>query len=86
MYLVHRECYEHALNIFVKLFGPKDIRVAQVLVSLGNILENVGMEPEAIILYQEALAIEEVAIEEEIFGPNSLNVSYHFGFRILIYP
>ena len=81
MYLVHRECYEHALNIFVKLFGPKHIRVAQVLVNLGNILENVGMEPEAINLYQEALAI-----EEEIFGPNSLDVSYHFGFRILIYP
>ena len=81
MYLVHRESYEHALNIFVKLFGPKHIWVAQVLVNLGNIFKIVGMEPEAIILYQEALAI-----EEEIFGPNSLDVSYHFVIRILMYP
>ena len=81
MYLVHRECYEHALSIFVKLYGPKHIRVAQVLANLGDFLCDVGIKSEGIILYQEALAI-----EEEIFGPNSLDVSHHFVIRILIYP
>ena len=80
MYLVHREYYEHTLNINVKLYGPKHTRVAQVLANLGNLLRDAGIKPEAIILYQKALAI-----EEEIFGPNSLDVSHHFVIRILIY-
>ena len=65
----------------MKLYGPKHTRVAQVLANLGNLLLDAGIKPEAIILYQEALAI-----EEEIFGPNSLDVSHHFVIRILIYP
>ena len=81
MYLVHRKFYEHALNVYVKLYGPKHTRVAQVLANLGNVLSQAGMKPEAIILYQKALAI-----EEEISGPNSLDVSHYFVIRILIYP
>ena len=81
MYLVHREYFEYALNIYVKLYGRKHTRVTQVLVNLGSVFRNAGMKPKAIILYQEALAI-----QEEISGPNSLEVSHHFMIRILLYP
>ena len=80
MYLVHRECYEHALNIYVKLYGYKHIRVAEVLGNLGNIWADAGDKPKAVSLY-----LEQLAIKEEIIGPNSLDVSYQFVIRILMY-
>ena len=78
--LVHRKCYEHAFNIYVKLYGYKHIRVVEVLGNLGNIWADAGDKPKAISLY-----LEELAIEVEIIGPNSLDVSYQFVIRILTY-
>ena len=74
VYLLHRECYEHALEIREKLYGHKHPSVASVLVNLGNLWK---MKDKAISHYQEALAI-----EEEILGPNHLEVCHHSVIRI----
>ena len=77
VYLLHRECYERALEICEKLRGPKHPLVAIVLVNLGIIWKEEGDKAKAISHYQEALAI-----QEEILGPNHLKVSYHSVIRI----
>ena len=70
--LLHRECYERALEIYEKLHGHKHPSVATVLGNLGNFWERNGDKAKANSLYQEALAI-----QEEIHGPDHLKVSSH---------
>ena len=79
VYLLHRECYERALKIFEKLYGHKHQSVAMVLMNLGVLWEIKGDKPKAISLYQEALAI-----QEEIYGPNHLEVSHYSVVGILM--
>ena len=83
VYLVHRECYERALEIREKIYGHKHPSVAMVLGNLGNLWKMKGDKAKAISHYQEALAI-----QEEFLGPNNLKVSHHFVIRtqILQYP
>ena len=70
VYLLHRECYEHALEIINKFYGHKYPSVTTVLVNLGNLWKEKGDKAKAISHYQEALAI-----KEEIHGPKHLEVS-----------
>ena len=79
VYLLHRECYERALEICEKLYGNKHPSVATVLVNLGNLWKKEGDKAKAISHYQEALAI-----QEEIHEPNLLKVSHHSVIRILM--
>ena len=79
MYLLHREFYEHALEIYEKLHGHKHPLVAGVLMNLGTLWQMKGDKPKAISLYQEALAI-----QEETLGRNHLSVSHHSVIRILM--
>ena len=79
VYLLHRESFEHALEIHDKLRGHKHPSVAAVLVNLGNIWKTKGDKDKALSHYQEALAI-----REEILGPNHWKVSHHSVIRILM--
>ena len=79
VYLLHREYYERALEIYEKLRGHKHPSVAMVLMNLGVLWKIKGDKDKAISLYQEALAI-----KEEILGPNHWKVSHHFVIRILM--
>ena len=82
VYLLHRKCFERALEINVKLHGHKHPSVALVLNHLGNLWEEEGDKDKAISYYQNALAI-----LEEILGPNHLKVSHHsvIGITMLQY-
>ena len=71
MYLLHRERYEHALEIHEKLHGHKHPLIAAVLTNLGVTWKYAGNKAKAVSLYQEALAI-----QEELYGPNHLEVSH----------
>ena len=79
VYLLHREGYERALEIYKKLHGRKHPSVPMMLMKLGILWEMKGDKAKAISLYQEA-----VAIHEEILGPNYLEVSHHSVIRILM--
>ena len=54
----------------MKLYGHKHLTVATVLGNLGNLWKDED-KGKAISYYQKALAI-----KEEIYGPNHLNVSH----------
>ena len=71
MYLLHRECYEHALEIHEKLHGHKHPLIAAVLANLGVTWKYAGNKAKAVSLHQKALAI-----QEELYGPNHLEVSH----------
>ena len=79
VYLFHRECCEHALEIYEKLRGHKHPSVAMVLMNLGSLWRMKGDKAKAIRHYQEVLAI-----QEEILGPNDLRVSNYSVIGILI--
>ena len=79
MYLLHREYYEHALKIFEKFYGHKHQSVAMVLMNLGVLWEMKGDKAKAISHYLDALTI-----QEEIHGPNHLEVSHYSVVRILM--
>ena len=70
MHLLHRECYEHALEIHEKLHGHKHPLIAAVLANLGVTWKYAGNKAKAVSLHQKALAI-----QEELYGPNHLEVS-----------
>ena len=53
VYLLRREYYECALEIYEKLRGHKHPSVAKVLMNLGNIWEGEADKAKAISLYQE---------------------------------
>lgn len=72
VYLLYRESCEHALEIYVKIYGHKTPSVAAVLASLGNNWKHTGDKDKAITTYQKALTI-----QEEIYGLNHLEVSHH---------
>ena len=78
VYLLHRECFERALEIFEKFYGHQHQSVAVMLVNLGSLWMMKGDKDKAISHHQEALAI-----EKEMLGPNHLKVSYHSLIRIL---
>ena len=78
VYLLHRECFERALEIREKFYGHQHQSVAWMLVNLGSLWMKKGDKAKAISHYQEALAI-----QEETIGPNHLKVSYHSLIRIL---
>lgn len=69
---LYRESCERALEIYVKIYGHKHPSVAAVLASLGNNWKHTGDKDKAITNYQKALTI-----QEEIYGPNHLEVSYN---------
>ena len=71
VHLLHRECYEHALKIHEKLHGHKHPLIAAVLANLGVTWKYAGNKAKAVSLYQKALAI-----QEELYGPNHLEVSH----------
>ena len=71
VYLLHRECYEHALEIHEKLHGHKHPLIAAVLANLGVTWKYAGNNTKAVSLYQEALAI-----QKDLHGPNHLEVSH----------
>ena len=79
VYLLHRECFERALEIFEKFFGHQHQSVAAMLVNLGILWMKKGDKAKAISHYQEALAI-----QEEILGHDHLKVSYHSVIRIIL--
>ena len=83
VYLLHRESFERALEIHEKLYGHKHPSVAGVLMNLGNVWKEEGDKAKAISHFQEALAI-----QEQILGPNNLQVSNYsvIGILILQYP
>ena len=70
MHLLQRECYEHALEIHEKLHGHKHPLIAAVLANLGVTWKYAGNKAKAVSLYQKALAI-----REELYGPNHLEVT-----------
>ena len=59
MYSLHRECYEHALEIHEKLHGQKHPLIAAVLANLGVTMKYAGNKGKAVSMYQEVLAIQE---------------------------
>ena len=67
---LHREYYERSLKIREKFYGRKHASVATVLGNLAILWEKEGDKAKAISHYQEILAI-----QEEILGPNHLEVS-----------
>ena len=69
--LLPRKCYEHALEIYEKLHGHKHNLIAAVLANLGVTWKYAGNNTKAVSLYQEALAI-----QEELYGSNHLEVSH----------
>ena len=79
VYLLHREFYERALEIYEKLYGHKHPSVTVVLMNLGVLWQMKGDKPKAISHCQEALAI-----QKEIFGYNHPTVSHHSVIRILM--
>ena len=79
VYLLHRKCFEHALEIFEKFYGHKHPSVAFVLGNLGVLCEKEGDKAKAISHYQESLAI-----KEKMLGPNHRKVSYHSVLRNLM--
>ena len=79
VYLLPRECYELTLEIREKLHGHKHPSVGTVLTNLGNLWRIKGDKAKAISHFQEALAI-----QEQILGPNDLQVSNYSVIGILI--
>jgi len=75
--------HERAIDIFAKVYGPTDARVADALTNYATDLESVGRKEEALGALQRS-----IRIQEEIFGPRNpmLYVAYNnlgFGEMIL---
>ena len=67
-----RECLHSALEIYEKVHGHKHYTVAEVLVKLGATYQYEGEKSKAVNHFREALTM-----QQEIYGPNHLSVSYH---------
>ena len=79
VYLLHRECYERALEIYKKVCGHEHPSVAMVLINLGSLWKEEGDKAKAVILYLEALTI-----QQDVLGHNHLEVSHHSLIKILM--
>lgn len=64
------ECSQRALQLAIKLYGPKDIHVADAMQSFGYLYWNLNKTHEAYLAKSLEWHSKEVTLREELLGPH----------------